>query len=161
MCVEPKGTIIYAHTGLPEWPNWAKNSQKWAKMDNWCHFIHIWPLLYSWLIFGCFWTNLAVLVALHGLNWLYPLVLNTPIMHTSVPDTFRGKKEPKNYFFLGLNLVLAQNWLKNGQKWLKTATNQKSNLSSKTGLECHFQKWSNFLFWSLFCSWKQNFQGQK
>ena len=114
-----------------------------------------------WLIFGCFWPNLAILVALHGLIWLYPRILHIPIIHTSVPDTFRGKKEPKNYFFLGLNLVLAQNWLKNGQKWLKTATNQKSNLTSKTGLECHFQKWSNFLFWSLFCSWKQNFQGQK
>ena len=114
-----------------------------------------------WLIFGCFWPNLAILVALHGLIWLYPRILHIPIIHTSVPDTFRGKKEPKNYFFLGLNLVLAQNWLKNGQKWLKTATNQKSNLISQTGSECHFQKWSNFLFWSLFCSWKQNFQGQK
>ena len=43
LCVEPEGTVIWAHAGLPEWPNWPKNSQKWAKKDIWCQFIQIWP----------------------------------------------------------------------------------------------------------------------
>ena len=97
-------------------PKKVQNPQKYVKIGYFWQFYvktaYMWPNLdelASNVLFGCFWPNLAILVALYG-HILYPWVPHTPKIHSSVPDTYTGKKRAKKQIILGLNL----DWLKIG-----------------------------------------------
>ena len=57
----------------------------------------------------------------------------------------QAKKEPRNYFFR-FKPSLAKNWLKTWLKLAKRSTDQKTELTCRTGSLCQSQKWSYFWF---------------
>ena len=78
--------------------------------------------------------------------------MTVPSGSTDTKNTFkcprhlhRQKKSQKTNYFRS-KPRLAKNWLKTWLKLAKNATDQKTDLTCRTGSLCHFQKWSYFLF---------------
>ena len=82
--------------------------------------------------------------------------MTVPSGSTDTKNTFkcprhlhRQKKSQKTNYFRS-KPSLAKNWLKTWLKLAKNATDQKTDLTCRTGSLCHFQKWSYFLFQSKY-----------
>ena len=104
----------------------------------------------GWICIKCpFWLFLGQFGHSGSPAWAH---MTVPFGSTHTKNTFkcprhlhRQKKSQKTNYFRS-KPRLAKNWLKTWLKLAKNATDQKTDLTCRTGSLCHFQKWSYFLF---------------
>ena len=134
----------------------VQNPQKYVKIGYFWHFLsklhtcgQIWMNWHQMSFLAHFWLFLGQFGHSGSPAWAR---MTVPLGSTHTKNTFkcprhlhRQKKSQKTNYFRS-KPRLAKNWLKTWLKLAKNATDQKTDLTCRTGSLCHFQKWSYFLF---------------